>query len=53
MVRSWPLEERFWAKVEKGGVPGGCWEWRGSRDGCGYGTIGEGPGRRSDRLATT
>ena len=32
-----PLEVRFWSKVS---VRDGCWEWRGSRNACGYGTIG-------------
>lgn len=31
------LEERFWQKVEK---TDGCWFWRGSEDGHGYGTFG-------------
>lgn len=36
------LEERFWAKVQRGE---GCWEWTGARDKRGYGHIG---GRRSE-----
>ena len=31
-----PLEERFWAKVEK---TDGCWEWRGGKTTAGYGHI--------------
>jgi hypothetical protein len=31
-----PLEERFWAKVEK---TDGCWRWIGSTDGRGYGVV--------------
>ncbi len=34
-----PLEERFWAKVDKSD-PDGCWEWTGSKDVTGYGRIG-------------
>ena len=30
--------ERFWSKVEKG-VGSACWEWSGSRDQDGYGTL--------------
>lgn len=33
-----PLEERFWPKVDVRGLDD-CWEWRGSKDGCGYGMI--------------
>jgi hypothetical protein len=40
------LEERFWAKVEKGD---GCWAWRGAHDRDGYGFIKVG---YSNRLAT-
>jgi hypothetical protein len=37
-----PLVVRFWAKVDK--LPGdtACWEWIGSHDGRGYGTINPG-----------
>jgi HNH endonuclease len=34
------LAERFWAKVDKGPHPGGCWVWTGARDASGYGSIG-------------
>lgn len=45
-----PLEERFWAKVDKNGpvmprMKTRCWVWTASTDGCGYGWIGLGPGR--------
>lgn len=36
-----PIEERFWAKVEKRG-PNDCWEWTGSRSKFGYGRISSG-----------
>ena len=43
-----PLEERFWAKVEK---TSGCWLWTGSTAQRGYGAIAEGgTGRRSKIL---
>lgn len=32
-----PMEERFWAKVEKSD---GCWQWRAAKDACGYGCFG-------------
>jgi len=32
-------EERFWARVERGG-DGECWRWNGSLNGAGYGSIG-------------
>lgn len=37
-----PLVQRFWSKVDK--LPGetACWEWTGSHDGRGYGTINPG-----------
>jgi hypothetical protein len=35
--------ERFWAKVEK---TDGCWLWRGSRNGRGYGTYCNQPAHR-------
>jgi len=31
-------EERFWAKVDRRG-PDECWEWRGARNGKGYGVF--------------
>lgn len=37
-----PLEERFWAKVQKSD---GCWEWTGALNSSGYGVIALG-GRR-------
>lgn len=43
MPSSRPLEERFWEKVEK---TSSCWIWTASKDGCGYGLIGMGPGRK-------
>ncbi len=33
------LEERFWTKVEKTDK---CWEWKASRNACGYGVFGRG-----------
>lgn len=33
-----PTEDRFWAKVVKGG-PGGCWNWTGHHNGVGYGML--------------
>ncbi len=33
------LEERFWAKVRKGG-PDECWPWTGTRNPAGYGSFG-------------
>jgi len=32
-----PIAERFWAKVNKGPHPKGCWEWTGPIDAYGYG----------------
>jgi len=37
-----PIEERFWAKVNKSG-PNDCWNWIGGKDEDGYGRIGVGP----------
>lgn len=59
MPASRPLEERFWEKVDKDGPIlirrlGKCWVWTASTDGCGYGTIGLGPGKKigkSNRVA--
>lgn len=39
MARHAPLEERFWAKVDKSRGPAGCWLWLGSRLPKGYGTL--------------
>lgn len=36
-----PLEERFWEKVNKQG-PDDCWNWTATKDGLGYGWIGDG-----------
>lgn len=36
---SFTLEERFWSFIEKGES---CWKWKGSKNRCGYGMIGEG-----------
>lgn len=36
------VADRFWEKVSKAPHPKGCWEWIGSRDGCGYGRINVG-----------
>lgn len=33
--------ERFWAKVEKSQEPDGCWIWKGTHNGKGYGKIGK------------
>jgi hypothetical protein len=33
-----PVEQRFWAKVDKNG-PNGCWEWTASTNQDGYGTF--------------
>jgi hypothetical protein len=41
-----PIEERLWAKVDRGE---GCWIWRGSTVPKGYGKIGR--GRRGDGYA--
>lgn len=41
-----PLEERFWAKVDRRG-PGECWLWTGCKDTAGYGLIGVGNGKSS------
>lgn len=35
----WPVEERFWSKVEK---TDGCWLWTACVDQAGYGKFGEG-----------
>ena len=40
-----PLEERFWARVEKRGATE-CWPWSGAPNAYGYGVIGR--GRRGD-----
>lgn len=32
-----PLEERFWAMVDKSAGPEGCWPWKGAPDEYGYG----------------
>lgn len=45
------LAERLWPRVRV--VDSGCWEWTGSRDNTGYGTLGIGGGRfsRAHRVA--
>lgn len=37
-IKRVPLEQRFWAKVEKA-EPDDCWEWQGARLPAGYGHI--------------
>ncbi len=32
-------EQRFWSHVDKSGGPDACWEWRGRRNGKGYGSF--------------
>lgn len=45
-------EARFWTKVKKLSLPGGCWEWIGSRSRKGYGVLGfNGRTERAHRLA--
>ena len=39
IIHSGPPEERFWARVDRGG-PGGCWLWTGGAIGKGYGFFG-------------
>lgn len=38
-MKSIPLEERFWSKVNKTDNANGCWEWQAGRFGGGYGKI--------------
>ena len=40
-MRYWPVERRFWIRVQKGP---GCWEWMGLRDEHGYGRLRDGKG---------
>jgi hypothetical protein len=44
-----PLQERFWAKVDKASSPNGCWLWTGATGNFGYGVIGR--GRRGEGTA--
>lgn len=37
----WPMEDRFWPKVDKGD-PDECWEWQGCILSTGYGSVGKG-----------
>jgi hypothetical protein len=50
-----PLADRFWAKVQKGGIDD-CWLWTASKDKAGYGQIGRGsklvPGSRRPHKAS-
>jgi hypothetical protein len=41
-----PLEQRFFAKVDVGTSPAGCWIWTANRTKDGYGTIQSGPQTR-------
>lgn len=34
--RRTPIEDRYWAKVDRSGGPNACWPWTGSRDKDGY-----------------
>lgn len=43
-----PLEERFWAKVDK---TNDCWIWTGSRDQRGYGRIKNGGNKLASRIS--
>ncbi len=38
-VKQPPLEERFWASVDREGNMGGCWMWRGAKTSYGYGKM--------------
>ncbi len=49
-IKRIPLEERFWAKVEKR-ASSECWVWRGYRLPKGYGTIGL-AGHRGSKILT-
>lgn len=42
-----PMEERFWAKVDK--QDGGCWIWMGGKSSAGYGTFNIGSSRADSR----
>jgi hypothetical protein len=45
------LDERFWPKVDKR-TPDECWEWKGSRNGRGYGKFGvQGHSRYAHRIS--
>ncbi len=47
-----PLQERFWAKVDKSSHPHGCWLWTGAKTRSGYGRIGiDGHQRPAHRIA--
>jgi hypothetical protein len=43
-----PLEERFWAKVQR---TDGCWIWQGGKSKLGYGSIWGGPGNPRHLMA--
>lgn len=42
-----PIEDRFWPKVDKS--KNGCWEWIGSKDGKGYGTLSRGKNKSPEK----